>query len=258
MKHTSLGAAAVTKELEGAGCVAAAEEAEELIRVATDDRHLRDLLGRRTTGEPLAWITGTTRFCGVDVAVEPGVFVPRWQSEALAEMAATLLPSAGRAVDLCTGSGAVGLVMRSARPGARVVATEVDAVAAGCARRNGLEVYEGHLDRPLPEALAGRVDVMTGVLPYVPHDALGFLPRDVQAFEPRRALDGGPDGLDLVRDVVRRSPRWVASGGWLLLEVGGDQISPTAALFEASGYTDVATLVDDDGDQRGVYGCLAA
>ena len=92
---------------------------------------------RRLTGEPLAWITGRTTFCGLDVSVDGGVYVPRWQSEALALWAARALPPTGRGVDLCTGTGAVAMVMQSSRPDALVVATEVDATAARCAAATG-------------------------------------------------------------------------------------------------------------------------
>ncbi len=141
-------------------------------------------------------------------------------------------------------------------PAARVVATEVDAAALACARRNGVDVREGTLDDPLPADLAGAVDVLCAVLPYVPTGALHLLPRDVLAFEPRRALDGGPDGLGLVAEVVARSPQWVRRGGWLLLEVGADQIDPLAGLCGAAGYGTFEVLVDGDGDPRGIAGRL--
>jgi release factor glutamine methyltransferase len=246
--------AAMVDALTRAGCVAAEEEAEELIAAASGVADLRRRLDRRLTGEPLAWVTGGTVFCGLEVIVDPGVYVPRWQSEALARLAADRLPAAGVGVDLATGSGAVAMVMQARRPDARVVATELDPVAVRCARRNGVDVLAGHLDRPLPGELVGSVDVLTGVVPYVPSDALGLLPRDVLAFEPRAALDGGADGLDAVGEVVSRSGRWVRPGGWLALEVGGDQIPAVTALFEASGYVGVDILVDGDGDRRAVVG----
>ena len=244
----------VTLALANAGCVAAAEEADELVRAAPDGPGLQHMVDRRVTGEPLAWITGTAAFCGLTVAIEPGVYVPRWQSEPLALMAAELLPPHGVAVDLCTGSGAVAMVMQAAHPGASVTATEVDATAARCARRNGVEVVEGDLDAGLPAELAAGVDVMTGVLPYVPSGALRFLPRDVQAFEPTAALDGGTGGLTVVLRAIDGSRRWVRPGGWLLLEVGGDQVAPVTEAFATSGYRAVQVLVDDDGDPRGVFG----
>lgn len=182
--------AALAARLARAGCVAAEEEAAELVRAAGDGTALSTLLTRRLAGEPLAWVTGSARFCGVDVAVDPGVYVPRWQSQALARRAAHLLPAEGVAVDLCTGSGVIALVLRSVRPAATVVATEADPVAAACARRNGVDVRLGDLDGPLPAEMARRVDVLVAVPPYVPAGALHLLPRDVRAYEPPAALEG--------------------------------------------------------------------
>jgi release factor glutamine methyltransferase len=248
--------ATIASTLEGAGCIAAAEEAEELMAAARHSDHLDEMVSRRVTGEPLAWITGSVVFCQLPIAVEPGTYVPRWQSEQLARRAAQLLPPDGLGVDLCTGSGAIAMVMRAGRPEARVVGTEIDPLAARCARRQGVEVYEGSLGEPLPGELAGQVDVMTGVLPYVPTDALHLLPRDVQQFEPRRALDGGQRGLALVSEVVATSPRWLKRGGWLLLEIGADQVGETTTLFAHAGFVDLELLEDGDGDVRGLGGRL--
>jgi release factor glutamine methyltransferase len=246
--------AAIRRALAQAGCVAADEEADELLASATSPGHLEAMLVRRLTGEPLAWIIGRARFCGLELAIEPGVYEPRWQSEPLARRAAALLPPTGVGVDLCTGTGAIGLVMQRAHRQATVVGTEIDPLAANCARRNGLVVYEGHLDEPLPGALAAKVDVMAGVAPYVPREAMAFLPRDVARFEPRRALDGGPGGLQVVAELVGRSRRWLAPGGWLLLEVGSDQVDATGALLAAAGFGQIGAWDDDDGDPRGVSG----
>jgi release factor glutamine methyltransferase len=212
------------------------------------------MVARRVVGEPLAWITGTAPFCGRTVGIRPGVYVPRWQSEALSRTAADLLPARGTAVDLATGSGAIALVLQAARPEARVVATESDPVAAACARANGVDVREGDLDGPLPRDLAGTVDVMTGVLPYVPRDALHLLPRDVVAFEPRAALDGGDGGLEAVARAVGCSTRWLRPGGWLLLEAGGGQFDEVRDLFARSGFGGIRVLPDGDGDPRAVCG----
>jgi release factor glutamine methyltransferase len=248
--------ATIVSTLESAGCVAAAEEAEELVVAARHGGHLDEMVSRRVTGEPLAWITGSVVFCHLHVAVEPGTYVPRWQSERLAWRAAQLLPSDGLGVDLCTGSGAIAMVMRAGHLGARVVGTEIDPQAVRSARRQGVEVYEGSLCEPLPGELAGQVDVMTGVLPYVPSDALHLLPRDVQAFEPRWALDGGRRGLALVSEAVATSPRWLKRGGWLLLEIGADQVAETTTLFAHAGFVDLELLEDGDGDVRGLGGRL--
>ncbi len=253
-----LDVASLTRDLARAGCVAADDEARELVAVASDDDELRRMRDRRLEGEPLAWVTGVTRFCGIDITMEPGVFVPRWQSEALARRAALLLPDRGVAVDIGTGSGAIATVLRTARPRARVEATELDPVAVHCAQANGVVVHQGDLDLPLPIDLTGQVDVMTAILPYVPTHALYLLPRDVRLFEPRLALDGGDGGLDLLTRAVRRSSLWVRPGGWLLVEVGDDQIAEVDGLLRASGYSDVSTIDDADGDRRGLCARLGS
>ena len=236
-----------------AGCIAAGEEADELIRAAAGDPYaLDELISRRTTGEPIAWLTGAITFCGVRLFVEPGVYVPRRQTEPLARRAMTLLPPAGVAVDLCTGAGAIAAVLAEAVPTAQVFATELDENAARCARRNGVEVFEGSLDDPLPRAFEHCVDVLTAVVPYVPTESLRLLPRDVQAFEPRLALDGGPDGTDLLVEVVRRSPGWLRPGGWLLLELGGDQAEPIGDLLHGSGFLGIDVMADEEGDPRAI------
>jgi release factor glutamine methyltransferase len=248
----ALDLSSLARALEAAGCVAAVEEATELIDAAQDDAELRTMRGRRLSGEPLAWVTGKVSFCGLEIMVAPGVYVPRWQSEPLARRAAQLLPEGGVAVDLCTGSGALAALMQATRPAAEVVATEIDTAAVQCARRNGMVVYQGDLDLPLPADLALRVDVMTGVLPYVPSDAMHLLPRDVRHFEPRLALDGGYAGLTLLTRAVQRSPRWLRRGGWLLVEVGDDQISSVTRLMGDTGFEEVTVIEDDDGDPRGL------
>jgi len=243
----------VTRVLTEAGCIAASEEADELIQAAAGDPDvLDDLVSRRTDGEPIAWLTGAVTFCGIRLFVAPGVYVPRWQTEPLARRAATLLPSAGVAADLCTGVGAIAAVLAAAVPTAKVLATELDENAVRCARRNGIEVFEGFLDDPLPREIEHRVDVMTAVVPYVPTDSLRLLPRDVQAFEPRLALDGGVDGTDLLVEVARRSAGWLRPGGWLLLELGGDQAEPIGQLLRELGFEGVDVMADEDGGPRAI------
>ena len=244
----------VARRLADAGCVAAAAEAAELIANARDAEELEAFVRRRVTGEPPAWIIGGVEFCGLRVRVDPCVYVPRWQSETLARRAAALLPADGVAVDLCTGAGAIACVLQAAAPAARVVATDVDPVAVGCARGNGVDALLGDLDGPLPAALLGTVDLVVAVVPYVPTDALAFLPCDVTAFEPRRALDGGPGGLELLVAVVTRSTRWLRPGGWLLLEVGGDQAPAVGERMDEAGFVDIAVHRDGDGDVRAIEG----
>lgn len=242
--------------LAAAGCVAPEEEAAELLAAATHPAHLDLLVARRTSGEPLAWVVGSVDFCGIRVTVPTGVYVPRWQTEPLARRAADLLPDDGVAVDLCTGAGAIACVLRGAHPSATVVATDIDPAAIACARENGVDARLGDLDQPLPAALLGTVDVLTSVVPYVPTDALAYLPRDVLAFEPRLALDGGPGGMRLLSSVVARSTRWLRPGGWLLLELGGDQATTVAGEMAVAGFVDITVLKDGDADPRWIEGRL--
>ncbi|MGZ4784958.1 MAG: N5-glutamine methyltransferase family protein [Acidimicrobiales bacterium] len=243
--------------LRAAGCIAAEDEAALLVEAAAGDRaRLRDLVERRRTGEPLAWLVGSVRFCGETVRVHPGVYVPRWQSEPLSVEAAARLPERGLAVDLCTGAGAIAVVRRHRRPGARVVATDIDPVAVACARANGVEVLEGDLAAPLPGSLLGRADVVTAVVPYVPTDQLRLLPRDVVAHEPRHALDGGEDGTALLVRAAHQATRLLHPGGSLLLELGGDQATQLEPVLVAAGYGEIEERTDDDGDLRAIVARL--
>jgi release factor glutamine methyltransferase len=244
---------ALAARLATAGFVAAEEEARELLASAAGDAELLDsLVARRLTGEPLAWITGTVSFCGLDVIVEPGVYVPRWHSEPLARRAAGRLPANGTAVDLCTGAGAIGKVLTTSRPGARVVATDVDERAVACARANGVEAYRGDLFAPVPRTLEGRVDVVVGVVPYVPTPELGLLQRDTLTFESAGPYHGGHDGTDILRRVLTDAVPFLRPGGALLLELGGEQADLLAGDLARLGYGDPTVIVDEDGHVRGI------
>jgi release factor glutamine methyltransferase len=142
------------------------------------------------------------------------------------------------------------------RPGARVVATDLDDRAVACAAANGVEVYRGDLFAPLPRALDGRVDVVVGAVPYVPTPALPRLQRDTFAFESPLAYDGGRDGTEILRRVLRDAPRFLRRGGALLLELGGEQGGLLENDLARLGYVDVSVLVDDDGDLRGIEATL--
>ncbi len=252
------GVEALAARLSSAGFIAAEEEAEQLLARAAGDLMLLDsLIGRRLTGEPLAWIIGGVSFCGVQIRVDPGVYVPRWQSEPLARRAVERLPAAGAAIDLCTGSGAIARVLTGERPSARIVASDIDERAVACAAANGVEVYRGDLFTPLPRSLEGRVDVVVGVVPYVPTPALPMLQRDTFAFESALAYDGGRDGTEILRRVLRDSPRFLRRGGALLLELGGEQANALRDDLARLGYLDVTVLVDDEGDVRGIEATLS-
>ncbi len=245
--------------LSGAGFVSAQAEARELLASAAGDvERLDSLVGRRLTGEPLAWITGGVRFCGLEILVHAGVYVPRRQSEPLARRAAERLPRTGTAIDLCTGAGALATTLAAAHPGARVVASDVDECAVACAAANGVEVYLGDLFAPLPPGLEGRVDVVVGVVPYVPTLALPFLQRDTFAFESPLSYDGGSEGTEILSRVLTDSPRFLRRGGALLLELGAEQADALADDLGRLGYVDLDVLVDEDGDVRGLEATLGS
>jgi len=244
---------ALVATLSGAGFVAPEEEAHELLARAGDNDALLDtLVGRRLTGEPLAWITGRISFCDLELRVDPGVYVPRWHTELLARRGVALLPPAGTAVDLCTGTGAVALTLSTAHPGARVMATDSDERAVACARANGVEAYCGDLFAPLPVPLDGQVDLVVGVVPYVPTGALSLLQRDTLTFESPLSYDGGADGTDILRRVLTESTRYLRPGGSVLVELGGEEADTLIGELSRLGYADVALLVDDDDDVRGL------
>lgn len=239
--------------LSGAGVVAAEAEAHDLLARAAGHPELLDaLVARRLTGEPLAWITGSAAFCGLEIEVHPGVYVPRFQSEALALRAAKRLPANGAAVDVCTGSGAIARTLMTQRPGARVVASDADERAVACASSNGVEVYRGDLFEPLPVELEGRVDLVVGVVPYVPTTELPLLQRDTFTFESPLSYDGGSDGTAILRRVLAEGPRFLRQGGALLLELGGEQPAALADDLARHHYGDIRVIVDGDGDVRGI------
>ncbi len=239
------------------GFVAAEEEADELaVCAGADPSVLQALAARRLSGEPLAWVTGHAAFGDLTVRVDPGVYVPRWQSMELARRATALLPEAGTAVDLCTGSGAIALALAAGRPAARIVATDNDPRAVACARANGVEAYRGDLFGAVPGELRGETDVVVAVVPYVPSTELHLLPRDTLGFEDAAHYDGGPDGTLVLRRVVHEAPRFLRRGGALLFELGGAQADALRPALEHEGYESVRTWADDDGDLRGLAATL--
>ncbi|WP_067965919.1 putative protein N(5)-glutamine methyltransferase [Nocardiopsis trehalosi] len=249
----------VAAELRAAGCVFAEDEARLLLDAAADPVHLAALVARRVAGRPLEHVLGWAGFLGLRVAVGPGVFVPRRRSEFLAERAIALARPGAVLLELCCGAGAAAAAVAAAVPGLEVHAADVSPAAVRCARRNlapvGGRVYEGDLDAPLPAGLRGRVDVLAANAPYVPTGELGLLPPEARDHEPRAALDGGPDGLDVQRRVAAAAPRWLAPGGHLLVETGRHQAARTAAAVERAGLR-AEVAADDDRGATVVVGTL--
>lgn len=210
-----------------------AEEEAALLLAETDDpAELEAMVRRRVEGLPLEHVLGWAQFHGRRYAVAPGVFVPRPRTEHLVDLA---IARGGSAVlDLCCGSGAVGAAV-AAGLGAELYSTELDPAAAAVARRNVPRVFEGDLFDPLPRGLL--FDLIVVIAPYVPTDEIALLPHEARDFEPLLALDGGADGLDLVRRILAEAPRWLAPGGALLTEVSEKQAPVVAALAEREGLT---------------------
>ncbi len=242
----------VVAALRGAGCVFAEEEAALLLRAASGDDELAALLARRVAGVPLEHVVGWAEFDGLRVAVEPGVFVPRRRSQALVAVAVGLVGPGDAVLDLCCGSGALGLAVAHRVPGVSLHAADVDPVAVRVARRNldpvGGIVHEGDLFAALPDGLRGAFDLVVANVPYVPHDELRLMPREAREFEPAVALDGGEDGLDLLRRVAGEAGAWLAPGGSLLTEVNSAQ-SPAGAVALGAGGLVVRAVESEDDDE---------
>jgi release factor glutamine methyltransferase len=240
--------ALIVTRLREAGCVFAEDEARLLSAAARTPGELTAMVDRRVAGMPLEHVLGWAEFCGLRIAVDPGVFVPRRRTEFLVRQAASLAGPGERIVDLCCGAGAIGAALAAAVPDAEVHATDIDPAAVACARRNipGC-VYEGDLYQPLPARLRGRVGILTANVPYVPSGEIRFLPPEARAHEPLLALDGGPDGLAVLRRVAADAPSWLAPGGHLLIETSDRQAPQAAEAFAASGLTPrIARSADHD------------
>jgi release factor glutamine methyltransferase len=239
----------IVTALRAAGCVFAEEEAELLVMSAGTSDELATMVDRRVSGEPLEYILGWAEFCGLRIAVDPGVFVPRRRTEFLVHQALAVardpalsegLPALSPVVvDLCCGTGALGVALVDMLGPAELHAVDLDPVAVCCAQRNvteaGGHVYEGDLYAPLPPRLKRKVDVLIVNAPYVPTDAVGLLPPEARLHEPRVALDGGTDGLDVQRRVIADASDWLRPGGHLLIETSDRQASDTLASFQRHG-----------------------
>jgi release factor glutamine methyltransferase len=221
--------------LRAAGCVFAEDEAELLIAAAPTASDLARLVEQRVTGLPLEQVLGWAEFCGLRMAIDPGVFVPRRRSEFLVRQAAGIAQPGAVVVDMCCGSGAIGAALAAVRP-IELHAVDIDAAAVQCARRNvDGHVYQGDLYEALPATLKGRVDVLVANAPYVPTDELDFMPPEARLYEPQVALDGGADGLDIQRRVVAGALFWIAPAGTLLIETSDRQAAQTADTMARAG-----------------------
>ncbi|GGU59851.1 putative protein N(5)-glutamine methyltransferase [Lentzea flava] len=220
--------------LRAAGCVFAEDEAALLHEAATSPEHLEELVTQRVSGLPLEHVVGWAEFCGQRITITKGVFVPRHRTELLVDLATDLNPAT--VVDLCCGSGAVGAVLQHRLPKATVYAADIDPVAVACARKNLTNVFEGDLFDALPTHLRGHIDVVVANVPYVPTDDIQFMPTEARDYEARVALDGGADGLEVMRRVAAQAADWLRPGGHLMSETSARQAAAALAAFSAAGF----------------------
>jgi release factor glutamine methyltransferase len=191
---------------------------------------------RRERREPMSAITGRREFWGLEFEVGPDVLAPRPETEIIVEEATACLAREGQdaspaarllIVDVGTGSGCLAVCLAREFPGARVIATDVSpealAIAARNARRHGVGARVEFRQTPLVEGVNGPVALVVSNPPYIPSDDIGGLPPEVRVWEPRQALDGGPDGLAVVRELLATAPTVLAPGGWLIMEFGCGQ-----------------------------------
>ncbi len=231
--------AELVSRLRDAGCVFAEQEAFLLISGAGSAAVLEEMVARRLAGQPLEQVLGWAAFGGLRVGIRPGVFVPRQRTEFLAAQAVRLLAGRSTAlvVELCCGSGAVAMAVSAGVPGCRIYAVDVHPEAVACARANlpQATVLQGDLFPALPGELAGRIDVVLANAPYVPTPALATLPREARNYEPAVTLDGGRNGLDLLKRIISDAPQWLAPGGKLLLECSEGQAAAVGGLLVSAG-----------------------
>jgi release factor glutamine methyltransferase len=242
----------VVARLRASGSVFAEDEAELLIAESRTPEELESMIEQRVAGLPLEVIVGWAEFCGLRVVVEPGVFVPRKRTEVVVREAVAMARPGAVVVDLCCGTGAVGVAIHAAVGGVELHASDIEPAAVRCARRNveplGGALYEGDLFDPLPASLRGRVDLLVVNAPYVPTDSIALMPPEAREHEPHITLDGGADGVDIQRRIAAGAAEWLAPGGRLLIETSREQSRHTVAAFRAADLTaEVRRAEDVDG-----------
>jgi release factor glutamine methyltransferase len=221
-------------------------------------------LRRRISREPLQHVLGTAPFRHITLRVGPDALVPRPETELLAEWALELLPPAAAfplVVDVGTGTGCIACAVAWERPAARVIALEISPRAAAVARGNVAALgLTGRVTVDVSDLFSAlgpiRADVVVCNPPYLATRVIPTLSPEVSRHDPRVAMDGGPDGLAVIRRVVAETPAWLAPGGALVLETAGEaQVRDVVLLMKAAGFTSVATRRDLAGVERFVAGC---
>lgn len=227
--------------LRTAGCVFAEEEARLLLAEATGSATLDQMVQQRCDGFPLEQVLGWAEFYGLRIPVAPHVFIPRRRTELLAARAIALLESLSRPVfvELCCGSGAVSMAVAAhTTPAPEAYAVDLQPAAVTCAGINlagQASVLQGDLFEALPCGLRGRIDVVVANAPYVPTAKLGTMPPEARDYEPPLTLDGGADGLEVLRRIIESAPAWLGPEGWVLVECSRSQAGAVAHLMAVRG-----------------------
>ncbi len=253
----------IVARLRAAGCVWAEDEAALIEAAAGTGADLGALLARRVAGEPLELVLGWVDFLGRRLSVTPGVFVPRRRTELLARTTlahVARLSEVGESevgedpvvvVEMCCGVAPIAACIEGVR--AQVHAADISRAALACARHNApsAALHAGDLFDALPGDLRGRVGVLAANAPYVPTDRIASMPPEARDHEPRAALDGGVDGVDLHRRLAAGATTWLTPGGVLLVETSPSQAPMTTAAMADLGLA-TEVVVDD-----GIGGCVA-
>ncbi|WP_051633862.1 putative protein N(5)-glutamine methyltransferase [Bacillus sp. UNC41MFS5] len=229
----------IVHKLRSAGCVFAEDETQLLVSEAQSLEDLINKVEMRADGLPIEYVIGWAQFCGLRIEVERGVFVPRQRTKFLVGQAKELACSGDIVVDLCCGSGAIGAALAAAMGDIMLYGSDIDPIAIRCARRNvtkfGGRIFEGDLYKALPQWMKGHINILVANVPYVPTKAIELLPLEARLYEPNLALDGGEDGLNILRKLVKEAPYWLAPGGHLLIETSGIQAPQTYEIFTNTG-----------------------
>ncbi|MBV9592339.1 MAG: putative protein N(5)-glutamine methyltransferase [Actinobacteria bacterium] len=252
--------ASTIARLRAAGCVFAEDEARLLRGQADTPERLEEWVERRTAGEPLETILGWAEFAGLRMQIEANVFVPRRRTEFLVTVAERQLRPHAVVLDLCCGCGAVGAALATRVRGLQLHAVDLDPRAIKCARDNlppSAHLYVGDLYQGLPAGLRQRVDVIVANAPYVPTAEIAYMPTEARDHEPRLALDGGIDGVELHRRIAEDANDWLRPGGWLMIETSGIQVAATTNAVIAGGLA-VHCETDDELEATVVVGTRAS
>ena len=221
---------------------------------------LREMVRRRASGEPLQYVLGVASFYGLEFAVDKRVLIPRPETELLADYVVKNMATARTIVDLGTGSGVVAIALAKNLSAANVLAVDASGDALEVARANAAKheakvgFFQGDLFEPLPPDL--KFDVIVSNPPYIPSSEIASLAPEIRDYEPRAALDGGPDGLAVITRIVRESKARLTPGGRVVVELGAGQHDAAQRIFLDNGFRVEKMIADLQGHQRMLVAAL--